>query len=146
MQKLPQIQHEQTTPWLVVGRGAIGLLAASRWALVHQPVQLWLRQVQHLNFRFSVGSRDYPMQLAAASHGPFTKVLIPVKAFDTVAAVQQLLPHLTENAQIVLCHNGMGTLEQVQPLLLPTQSLWCLQTISIASAAYRFWRNHARRL
>lgn len=116
------------TPWLVVGHGAIGLLAASRWALANQQVHLWLRQPQHLNFRFSVGSRDFPMQLAAASQGPFDKVLIPVKAFDTVAAVQQLLPHLSENAHIVLCHNGMGTLEQVLALLLPTQGLWFAST------------------
>lgn len=116
------------TPWLVVGRGAIGLLAASRWALANQQVQLWLRQPANLNFRFSVGTRDYPMQLAAASHGLFEKVLIPVKAFDAVAVVQQLLPHLSTHAQIVLCHNGMGTLEQVQPLLLPTQGLWFAST------------------
>jgi len=116
------------TPWLVVGRGAIGLLAASRWALANQLVHLWLRQPVNLNFRFSVGSRDYPMQLAAASHGPFEKVLLPVKAFDIVAAVQQLLPHLSKDAQIVLCHNGMGTLAQVQALLLPTQGLWFAST------------------
>ena len=116
------------TPWLVVGRGAIGLLAASRWALAHQQVHLWLRQPENLNFRFSVGSRDYPMQLAAASHGPFDKVLLPVKAFDIVAAVQQLLQLLSKDAQIVLCHNGMGTLEQVQALLLPTQGLWFAST------------------
>jgi 2-dehydropantoate 2-reductase len=116
------------TPWLVVGRGAIGLLAASRWALANQQVLLWLRQPSNLNFRFSVGSRDYPMQLAAANHGPFDKVLIPVKAFDTVAVVQQLLPHLTHHAQIVLCHNGMGTIEPVKALLLPTQSLWFAST------------------
>lgn len=129
------MQHQQgvsteisQTPWLVVGRGAIGLLAASRLALANQQVHLWLRQPQHLNFRFSVGSRDFPMQLAAASHGPFDKVLIPVKAFDTVSAVQQLLPHLSNNAHIVLCHNGMGTLEQVHALLLPTHSLWFAST------------------
>ena len=89
-------------PWLVVGRGAIGLLAASRWALANQQVQLWLRQPANLNFRFSVGTRDYPMQLAAASHGLFEKVLIPVKAFDAVAVVQQLLPNLSTHAKIVL--------------------------------------------
>ena len=123
------------TPWLVVGRGAIGLLGASRWALANQQVQLWLRQPENLNFRFSVGSRDYPMQLAAASQGPIEKVLIPVKAFDTEAVVQQLLPHLTSHAQLVLCHNGMGTLEQAQALLLPTHGLWFASTTQGASWA-----------
>jgi len=113
---------------LVVGRGAIGLLAASRWALANQQVLLWLRKPANLNFRFSVGSRDYPMQLAAANHGPFEKVLIPVKAFDTVAVLQQLLPHLSNHAQIVLCHNGMGSIEPVKALLLPTQGLWFAST------------------
>ncbi len=123
-----QALHHQTTPWLVVGRGAIGLLAASHWALAHQSVQLWLRQPQHLNFRFSVGSRDFPMQLSAANQGPFSKVLIPVKAFDIIAAVEQLLPHLAENAQLVLCHNGMGTIDDVKAMLLPNQGLWFAST------------------
>jgi len=119
---------EPSSPWLVVGRGAVGLLAASRWALSGQQVQLWLRQPETLNFGFSVERRDFPMQLAAATAGPFDKVLVPVKAFDTVAAVQQLVPHLSPQAQVVLCHNGMGTLEQVQTLLKPDQGLWFAST------------------
>ncbi|MBU2278947.1 MAG: 2-dehydropantoate 2-reductase [Gammaproteobacteria bacterium] len=125
----PQRQLSQSPePWLVVGRGAIGLLAASYWALAHQPVQLWLRQQRPLNYRFSVGSRDYPIQLTAASNGPFAKVLIPVKAFDTLTAVKQLLPHLTPTAQLVLCHNGMGTIDEVLALLGPDQGLWFAST------------------
>lgn len=129
------------TPWLIVGCGAIGLLAAGRWAFAHHPVRLWLRQPQNLNFRFSVGSRDFPMQLTAASQGPFEKVLIPVKAFDTVTAVQQLLPYLSSNAQLVLCHNGMGTLERVLPLLLPGQGLWFAST---TQGAYKPSPRHVR--
>ncbi len=115
-------------PWLVVGRGAIGLLAASYWALAQQPVQLWLRQPQPINFRFSVGGRDYPLQISSATAGSFNKVLIPVKAFDTVAAVIELLPHLSPTAQLVLCHNGMGTIDDVRALLAPEQGLWFAST------------------
>lgn len=123
-----QLHQQQSQPWVVVGQGAIGLLAASRLALAQQPVQLWLRQGHRLNYRFSVGSRDYPMQLAAPRQGPLTKILLPVKAFDVIPSVTQLLPFFANNAQLVLCHNGMGTLDEVLKMLRPTQGLWFAST------------------
>ena len=108
------------TPWLVVGKGAIGLLAASRWQLCQQPVLLWQKQPTSLCYRFSSGSQDYAMMLQNAQSGPFDKVLVPLKAYDVVDAVKSLLPMLSDEAQIVLCHNGMGTLDAVQSLLGPS--------------------------
>ena len=124
----PPVADCRKERWLVVGRGAIGLLAASRLALHQVPVQLWLRQPQSLSYRFSVGQQDFPMQLSAADTGPWTKVLIPVKAYDVVAAVQALLPYLAADAQLILCHNGMGTLDPVSALLSSRQGLWFAST------------------
>ena len=125
------------TPWLVVGKGAIGLLAASRWQLCQQPVLLWQKQPKSLCYRFSSGSQDYAMMLQNAQNGPFDKVLVPLKAYDVVDAVKSLLPMLSEHAHIVLCHNGMGTLEAVRALLGPHQGLW------FASTTHGAYKPHA---
>lgn len=128
------------TPWLVVGKGAIGLLAASRWQLCQQPVLLWQKQPKSLCYRFSSGSQDYAMMLQNAQSGPFDKVLVPLKAYDVVDAVKSLLPMLSDEAQIVLCHNGMGTLDAVQSLLGASQGLW------FASTTHGAYKPHALHL
>ena len=127
-------------PWLVVGKGAIGLLAASRWQLCQQPVLLWQKQPKSLCYRFSSGSQDYAMMLQNAQGGPFDKVLVPLKAYDVVDAVRSLLPKLSDQAQIVLCHNGMGTLDAVRQLLGPRQGLW------FASTTHGAYKPHALHL
>lgn len=109
--------------WTIVGQGAIGLLAASRLQLANYPVRLWLKQglsvdTQHLNRQ---------LQFDQAT-GELDAVLIPVKSYAVVNAVYSLLPHLSPDAQLVLSHNGMGTIEQVLPLLQPRQGLWFLTT------------------
>ena len=109
--------------WTIVGQGAIGLLAASRLQLANYPVRLWLKQglsvdTQHLNQQ---------LQFHQAT-GKLDAVLIPVKSYAVVDAVHSLLPHLSPDAQLVLSHNGMGTIEQVLPLLQPRQGLWFLTT------------------
>lgn len=109
--------------WTIVGQGAIGLLAASRLQLANYPVRLWLKQglsvdTQHLNQQ---------LQFHQAT-GKLDAVLIPVKSYAVVDAVYSLLPHLSPNAQLVLSHNGMGTIEQVLPLLQHRQGLWFLTT------------------
>lgn len=62
------------------------------------------------------------------SQGELSHVLIPVKAYDVVSVVNALKPYLTEQAQLVLCHNGMGTIAPVQQLLGPQQGLWFATT------------------
>ncbi len=42
-EQLSQAVADAPQPWWVVGQGAIGLLAASRWTLAGQPVRLWLK-------------------------------------------------------------------------------------------------------
>ncbi|MEW5681355.1 MAG: ketopantoate reductase family protein [Pseudomonadota bacterium] len=109
--------------WTVVGSGAIGSLAACRLKLAGYNVGLHLKQPRALSIDFA----GRQLHFSAASP-PFTAVLIPVKSYAIIDAVQSLLPHLATDAQLVLSHNGMGTLEQVLPLLAPGQGLWFLTT------------------
>lgn len=113
--------------WTVVGRGAIGLLAASRLALSGQPVSLWLRQRTALNIDFIQPQQTQHLRFSPATP-PLTAVLVPVKSYAVVAAVSELLPSLKPDAQLVLSHNGMGTIEQILPMLAAKQGLWFLTT------------------
>lgn len=115
----------------IVGQGAIGLLAASQLALRQQPFHLLLRQHQHhslvLNFR--TRQQDYPLLLnCQRPQLPITLLLLPVKAFSVQSALAQWLPLCAPDADIVLCHNGMGTLELAKQQLQPGQKLWFAST------------------
>ncbi|MDZ7903849.1 MAG: 2-dehydropantoate 2-reductase [Rheinheimera sp.] len=124
---------EQTT-WTIVGSGAIGLLAASNAALKGSPkVQLALRPQNNVGtsfaFSFCAGQQEYPILLSSITKTtPIQALLLPVKAYAVADALKTYLPNLTNNAQIVLCHNGMGTIEQVLPLLSAEQGLWFAST------------------
>ncbi len=128
--QLNQRVANASLPWWVVGRGAIGLLAASRWTLAGQPVRLWLKSPQStsLDYTFSTSDCDIPLQLRCSRQGPLQLVLLPLKAFDIQPALTQLLAELSPTAQIVLCHNGMGTIDAARALLSTSQGLWFAST------------------
>lgn len=115
----------------IVGQGAIGLLAASQLALHHIPFHLLTRQQQTnalvLNFRQH--RQDYSLLLnRSLPQQPVQLLLVPVKAFAVEDALRQWLPACSKDADIVLCHNGMGTLTLAQQLLQPQQKLWFAST------------------
>ena len=136
--RLPTRQHRPLTA--IAGQGAVGLLAASRLVLAGQPVSLLPRiaaklcgQSMALPLTFSAAQQDHPLLLhrfdaSSEANGQFQRLLVPVKAYDIEQALRQWLPFCTVDADIVLCHNGMGTLESASELLHSTQKLWFAST------------------
>jgi 2-dehydropantoate 2-reductase len=123
-------QNTPTPPalsWSIVGQGAIGLLAASRLRHSGTAVSLWLRQPHPVCIRVA----GHRLQFEPAS-APLNAVLVPVKSYAVVDAITSLLPALAPDAQLVLSHNGMGTIEHILPLLQPNQGLWFLTTTHAA--------------
>jgi 2-dehydropantoate 2-reductase len=123
-------QHTPAQPalnWTIVGQGAIGSLAASRLALAGTTVSLWLRQPTTTTIQF----QHHALHFSPAA-APLNAIVVPVKSHAVMDAIHTLLPVLTTNAQLVLSHNGMGTIEQVLPLLGPAQGLWFLTTTHAA--------------
>lgn len=114
--------------WTVVGEGAIGLLAAARFYQAGYPVQLHRRTAGPFQFSFQSANSSEHISLPDQPQRPYAYILLPVKAYAVQEAVQQLVPLLSDEAQLVLTHNGMGTTEQVLPLLKPRQGLWFLTT------------------
>ncbi|MDZ7870052.1 MAG: 2-dehydropantoate 2-reductase [Rheinheimera sp.] len=115
----------------IVGQGAIGLLAASQLALQHWPCHLLTRDQQRsalvLNFRQQQQEHSLLLNCRLPQR-PLPLLLVPVKAFSVTQALQQWLPSCSADADIVLCHNGMGTLELAQLLLQSGQKLWFAST------------------
>jgi 2-dehydropantoate 2-reductase len=117
-----------TVRWTVVGQGAIGLLAAARLFQAGYQVQLHRRLAADFSFCLQSAGQSTEITLPSPLLPPYQFILLPVKAYAVVDAVRQLLPLLAADAQLVLSHNGMGTIEQVLPLLQPSQGLWFLST------------------
>lgn len=126
----PLLSADKSAPWVVLGAGSIGLLAASRWAMAQQRVSLWLKDATptELAVRFQQQGRDIPLLFTTSRPQLVERVLITVKAFDVLSALDSLQPYLSADAQIVLSHNGMGTLEQVASRLTAEQGLWFAST------------------
>ncbi|OGO76361.1 MAG: hypothetical protein A2203_15675 [Chromatiales bacterium RIFOXYA1_FULL_46_5] len=125
---MAQQQAITRSVWTVVGAGAIGLLSAARLHLAGYPVQLHRRSVGTFDFTFQSADALQHLSLPSQILLPYTYVVLPVKAYAVLDALTQLLPLLADNAQLVLSHNGMGTIKQVLSLLKPEQGLWFLST------------------
>jgi len=113
----------------IVGQGAIGLLAACRLALAGRPLPLLQRQrTAALAITYSQQQQDFSLLLGTEVSAPLDFLLVPVKAFAVTQALTQYQPLLSPNAVIVLCHNGLGTLESARSLLKADQQLWFAST------------------
>lgn len=116
--------------WLVVGKGAIGLLTACQLQQQGEQIKLWLRQPTELNVAMTTVSgaihqhhfAPWPKNKAAQL------AFIAVKAYDALSCIQQLQTQLAEDACVILSHNGLGTLTNIQAALKPRQQLWFLTT------------------
>ena len=105
---------------VIVGNGAIGLLLASK-LLPNKQVNLALQARQHSTgtHEFTATNIDgYSQRFAvkAATNIDYQQaqlLLVCLKSFDVKTVLAQYLPLLSENCQIVLCHNGMGVYEDV---------------------------------
>lgn len=123
-------QPQPVTPpsWTVVGEGAVGLLATAHLFQAGYQVLLHRRTAGPFDFIFQSADHSQVIALPTAAQPPYALILVPVKAYAVLEAVKQLLPLMTDKAQLVLSHNGMGTIEQIVPLLKPEQGLWFLST------------------
>lgn len=132
----PNIERLNTaTPstWTIVGDGAIGLWLARQIHHIHQ-VTLVLRNVATHQQRYHFTELntaqytiDFELQTANAAT-PIHTLILPLKSYQIVAAFKQLQPRLTNNACILLSHNGLGTIDALLPLLMPNQSLLFMTT------------------
>ena len=108
----------------VLGCGALGQLWLTALHRQGHEVQGWLRIPQpwcSVNVQEIDGSvtnalltTNDPEFLAQSD-----LLLVTLKAWQVSTAVKNLAPHLPDNCPVMLLHNGMGTLDELQPLRQP---------------------------
>lgn len=129
--------------WHIVGKGAIGLLWAAHFHKANRHAHIILRddlqertkalQIDDV-FEFSFIDIDkQPQRIAvtassatlsnATQSSAIQKVIIPTKAYDALNAFKSIQSKLTDDAVIILCHNGLGTVELITPHLSANQHL-----------------------
>lgn len=109
--------------WHILGAGSLGSLWAVRLARAGVPVQLILRDSTRLAAYQRAGgltlvergnARLYPLPAqTAADPTPIQRLLVACKAYDAEAAVAQLAPRLTADAELLLLQNGLGSQDSV---------------------------------
>jgi len=126
----------KTTPWLVVGAGAIGMLVTCKLKHLDQTVHLVYRSEKTGNAITLDDQADpeYPngklVDYKIKSFSPdnltkqYDKVIFCTKAFDLVSAYQQVQEHLTDDADICCLCNGMGAQQELAAQIKSTQTLW----------------------
>jgi 2-dehydropantoate 2-reductase len=110
----------------ILGAGAIGSL----WAVALQQqhdVQVWTRSaITHypLTFQSIEGNtQSYRFNANKINHLKESDILlVTVKSFQVITALQPLLNHIAEQCTIVIMHNGIGSHEAVKQLL-PTHTV-----------------------
>ncbi len=123
----------------VLGAGALGLLYASHWAKAGVKVELLLRADQISRFAQGIGCQDQPrlavtLRSLDAPGAPISHLLLATKATQAASALTPWLVHLSDDAQLLMIQNGLGSQQQVAALLKPTQTLLAA---SVTEGAYR---------
>ncbi|MBA6252358.1 MAG: 2-dehydropantoate 2-reductase [Colwellia sp.] len=122
---------------VIVGQGAIGLLCYHRLsqAIINQQgdnlVSLWPSTPTTLSDYFFSEINDvaksFPLTMANNQLIASADVIIfCVKSYQVTAAMKAVDHLISDNAVIILTHNGLGTLEEINSRLKPSQCLLAL--------------------
>jgi 2-dehydropantoate 2-reductase len=130
---------------VIVGQGAIGLLWATQLARDNSnTVAILSTKGDKHELFFATNCHGYSEQstIKAATNSDLHKadlVIFCLKAFHIAAAIKRIIPRISPEAALALCHNGLGTLEEIKPLLPANQMTVALL---ISHGAYRPQKNH----
>lgn len=120
--------------WFIAGQGSIGSFVAYNALLSGIKCHQIVRSVNH-----SKQTWFHPIgKPATALPSPITLIdltpnlvhylIVPLKAYDILPFLQKAMPYLADDAAIILCHNGLGTIELVTDLLTPNMNLFFCTT------------------
>lgn len=129
--------------WHVLGAGSLGALWACRLARAGHSVQLLLRDEPSLaDYRAAGGltltERGTPQTFALPAQtvhegGPIKRLLVATKAYDAKPAVASVLARLSDDAEILLLQNGIGSQQEVAALAPRARCIFASST----EGAYR---------
>ncbi|WP_170246274.1 ketopantoate reductase family protein [Colwellia hornerae] len=122
---------------VIVGQGAIGLLCYHRLSQAENNkqgddlVSLWpstpatridysFNEMNGVTKRFPLTIADKPSLTCA------DVIIVCVKSYQATDALKTIHQFIADDAIIILTHNGLGTLEEINPPLKPSQCLLAL--------------------
>jgi 2-dehydropantoate 2-reductase len=121
MAQIEKVTQNRQINVAILGSGAIGSLLAYKCEKLDQkycilsrngkPLTLNVRSFEQSELQFS------PLVQSLNNSTQFDLLILPLKAYQIMPALDQLLPYILPNQHLVLLHNGMGTIEQVKTLL-----------------------------
>lgn len=117
----------------IVGKGAVGLLLAEKLASTHQVTLITRTPTEAVFFqthlkRQQLAVKCVTWQVLAQQQQPVSLCIIPVKSYQLTDAFMSLKPHLTQNANVILSHNGIQALTPITETLDAQQGLFFLST------------------
>ena len=134
-----------STPWYILGAGAIGSIFASALHRAGLPVVLLQRDSRSLpqqrSLRIDTGNTTQRFTLPVSGNTqsmPIQKLLVCTKAYDVYPALTQIAHRLGGNSHIVIMANGMGFMASVTKAL-PKLNFTLATT---TEGAYRIEKNH----
>ncbi len=139
--------------WYILGAGSIGCLWAASLCHKGESPRLILRESSYQKFE----QKRIPLKLSTPDQSclfdvdivspetidkPINRLIVCTKAQDALTALNSVKPHLTDNCQILLLQNGMGS-QQIIRDALPTQTLWAGSSTDGAYLSSPFEVHHA---
>lgn len=120
--------------WHILGAGSIGCLWATSLCHKGETPRLILRESSYqqleqkrIPLKLSTPDQTFLFDVDAVSpetiDSPINRLIVCTKAQDSLSALNSLMPHLAENSQILLLHNGMGSQQAIRDVL-PTHRIW----------------------
>jgi len=107
-------------PWYILGAGSIGSLFACRFQQADLCIKLLLPQASTTDRTLTENgssNRLYFNVSAYSDQTPIQQLLLTTKAHQSLSAIKPIQHRLTKDTVIVVMQNGMGVIEQLQPLL-----------------------------
>lgn len=145
--------------WYILGAGSIGCLWAASLCHKGEHPYLILREnrYQQLKENHQLMKNHVSLKLSAAElsvqydvdvvspatvNVPISRLIVCTKAQSSLEAINSVKPHLTENCQILLLQNGMGSQQAINEAF-PTQTVWAGSSTDGAYLAAPFEVCHA---
>ncbi len=114
--------------WHIAGIGAIGALSVAHSIGNKLNIIPIVRQNSLSYCQSFVNLAGKEIALPAPSFAPDIKsinnLLVPLKSYDVLPFLSSVQHLLGANSQVVLCHNGMGTIEQALDILPSCANLY----------------------
>ena len=114
--------------WHIAGLGAIGSLCNATALMSATKVTPIVREGSHNYCTHFVDLSGNTLELTSpvtlTDVDTIERLVVPLKSYDVLPYLSQVKSKLTNTAQVVLCHNGMGTIEPALEILPSTVNLY----------------------